>query len=338
MAHKAHVAPWKKKEVTEIENLLTSHPVVALVTIDDIPASSMQRIRAGLRDKAVVRSGKNNLIMLALEGAEKKVPGIKKLEAEMSGQTAIVASELNPFALFKQFQNARTHAPARAGQIAPMDIEVKKGDTPFKPGPIVGDLQKAGIPAAIEAGKVVIKQNKVVVKEGEAISADLAGALDKLGIHPIEIGFDVRAVYEKGLLYKSDVLAVDEEAFKLKFNTAIRNALALAIDRSWFTPQTTPMLITKAARNALAVGIEANFLTKETVNPVLSKAYLQMLALAKLAKGEALDEELTAALGAVAAPAAAADEGADKKAKKEEPKEEQVSEEEAAEGLGALFG
>ena len=32
-----------------------------------------------------------------------------------------------------------------------MDIEVKAGETSFKPGPIVGEFQQAGIPAAIEA-------------------------------------------------------------------------------------------------------------------------------------------------------------------------------------------
>ena len=61
----------------------------------------------------------------------------------------------------------KTAAPAKPGDIAPEDILVKAGDTPFKPGPIVGELQKAGIPAAIEGGKIVIKKDKVLVKKGE---------------------------------------------------------------------------------------------------------------------------------------------------------------------------
>ena len=56
----------------------------------------------------------------------------------------------------------------------------------------------------------MIKSTKVVVKKGEAISADLAAALDKLQIHPIEVGLDVKAVFEKGFLYKTDVLAIDD--------------------------------------------------------------------------------------------------------------------------------
>ena len=49
-----------------------------------------------------------------------------------------------------------TPAPAKEGQLAPFDIVVPKGPTPFGPGPIIGELQKIGLPAAIEAGKIGI--------------------------------------------------------------------------------------------------------------------------------------------------------------------------------------
>lgn len=195
---KARVAAWKKEEVEEIKHVLTKNPVLAVVGIGGIPSPNMQKIRRSLREKATVRSGKNNLLQLALEEAEKERPGVKQLETLVEGQTALVGTTLNPFQLYKQFSSSRTKAAAKAGQKAPFDIEVKKGDTPFKPGPVVGELQKAGIPAAIDSGKVIIKSNKVVVKQGEVINAELASALDKLGIHPIEIGLDVRGVFEIG--------------------------------------------------------------------------------------------------------------------------------------------
>jgi large subunit ribosomal protein L10 len=334
--HKAHVAPWKKEEVEAIEHALTKHPVVAVVTIGGIPSASMQKIRAGLRGKAEVRSGKNNLLQLALEGAEKKVPGIKELEKIMDGQTALVASELNPFALYKQFSLSRTKMAAKPGQKAPFDIEIQKGDTPFKPGPVVGELQKAGIPAAIDQGKVIIKSTKVVVKKGDVISADLAAALAKLEIHPIEVGLDVKGIFEKGFLYKPDVLAIDETEFRNRLAKAVRSALALALEIGWATKTTIEPLIGKAVKGALGVGAATKTLTKDGVPEYLRTAFLQVSALLKQKKGEELDEDEKNALGAAqaAAPAAKGE------AKKDEPKEEEkgVSEEEAAAGLGALFG
>lgn len=333
---KAHVAPWKKDEVARIEKALTDHPVVAVVSIGGIPSPSMQKIRAGLRGKAEIRSGKNNLLQLALEQAEKKVPGIKQLETIMEGQTALVASQLNPFALYKQFSASRTKMAAKPGQKAPFDIEVQKGETSFKPGPVVGELQKAGIPAAIDQGKVVIKQTKVVVKKGETISADLAAGLAKLEIHPIEVGLDVRAIFEKGFLYKPDVLAIDETAFRNQLATAVRSALGLALETGWATKQTIEPLLGKAVKSAIGVGAATKSLTKETVPEHLRTAFLQVSAALKQKKGEELDEDEKKALGAATAAAAPAKAEAKTEEKKEE--EKGVSEEEAAAGLGALFG
>lgn len=333
---KAHVAPWKKEEVLQIKRLLVENPVVGVVSIGGIPSPSMQKIRAGLRGKAEVRSGKNNLLQLALDEAEKERPGLKQLEELMAGQTALVGTTLNPFQLYKQFTASRTRAPAKAGQMAPFDIEVKKGDTPFKPGPVVGELQKAGIPAAIDQGKVIIKSDKIVVKQGEAINADLASALDKLGIHPIDIGLDVRGVFENGLIYRGEVLAIDETKFRHRLATAVRSALGVAMELGWATTFTIQPLIGQAAKAALAVGAVSGALTKDSVPEHLRAAFLQMSAAIKQKKGQELDEDEKKALGALAAPAAPA--GGE--AKKEETKEEEkgVSEEEAAAGLGSLFG
>lgn len=332
----AHVAPWKKAEVQTISKMLSDSKVVALVSIGGIPSASMQKIRAGLRGKAEVRSGKNNLLQLALEDAETRVKGIQQLEPLMDGQTALVGSELNPFALYKQFSQSRTKMAAKAGQKAPFDIEIQKGDTPFKPGPIVGELQKAGIPAAIVSGKVVIKSTKVVVKKGEAITADLAAALAKLEIHPIEVGLDVKAVYENGFLYKPDVLAVDETEFGNRLARAARSALGLALEIGWATKTTIEPLLGKAVKSAMGVGAATKALTKDTVPEYLRTAFLQVSALMKQKKGEELDEDEKNALGAAQAASAPA---AKVEAKKEEKEEEKgVSEEEAAAGLGSLFG
>lgn len=338
MTRQAHVAAWKKKEVQELKQLLLDHPVLAVAEVGGIPASNMQKIRQGLRGKAWVRGGKNNLIKLAIEEAEKERPGVKELEPLVDGQTALVATDLNPFALYKQFQASRTMAPAKAGQLAPFDISVSKGDTPFKPGPIVGDLQKAGIPAAIDSGKVVIKSNKVVVKEGEVISVDLAQALAKLEIHPIELGIDVAGVWEEGLVYKPDVLAIDEAKFNADLSLAVRSSLTVALEIGWATKHTIEPLVGKAAKSALAMGAVAK-LSKDEFPEHLQTAVLQVSALLKQKKGEELTEEEQNALGAAAAAAPASGEGDKGEEKKdEEPEEEAVSEEEAAGGLGALFG
>ena len=101
---------------------------------------------------------------------------------------------------------------AKAGEIAPEDIIVEKGPTSFKPGPIVGELQQAGIPAAIEAGKVRIRETKTIVKKGQPFTPKQAEILAKLDIKPMDIGLLLQVAYFEGNMYEPSVLAIDEDS------------------------------------------------------------------------------------------------------------------------------
>ncbi len=272
----AHVAEWKYGEVKSLEEIITKNKVVGIVNIGGIPAPQLQKMRSNLRDTAEIRSAKNKLIFRALKEAGKKVKGIENLKDLVEGQTAIISTEMNPFKLFGKLKETRTMAPAKGGEIADQDIEVKSGDTPFKPGPIVGDLQKVGIPAAIEKGKVVIKKDKVIVPEGEEISPDIAKMLTRLEIFPIEIGMELNGVYEDGNIFKPDVLDIDMDEFFGDIKRASANAFNLAIETSWYNKLTIQPLIMKAHHNAFAIALEQNILTKETIKHLLGKANAQM--------------------------------------------------------------
>jgi large subunit ribosomal protein L10 len=275
----AHVAEWKHGEVKELIDLLTDKKIIGIVEIGGIPAPQMQQMRSNLHKIATVRSGKNKLIFRAIEEAEKKVKGISALKESVTGQTAIISTELNPFKLFAKIKETRTMAPAKGGETANHDIEVKAGDTPFKPGPIVGELQKAGIPAAIQEGKVVIKSDKVVVAEGEKIPVEVAQMLTRLEIFPIEIGMSLHAVFEDGNIFKPDVLDINIDEFIGMMKQAFNHSFNLAIETGWFNDKTIKPLIMKAYNNALSLAITQGIPNKETINNLISKAHANMLAL-----------------------------------------------------------
>ena len=65
----------------------------------------MQQMRKNIRESAKIRSAKNTLIFRALEEAEKKVKGINSLKDSVTGQTAVIATDMNPFMLFNQIKN-----------------------------------------------------------------------------------------------------------------------------------------------------------------------------------------------------------------------------------------
>ena len=275
----AHVAPYKQEIVKDLVSRFEKSKVVGLANIHGIPAPQFQGIRKELAGRVAITVAKNNLIKLALKEAGAKRKGLDALAADIDGQTAVITADVNPFKLFKELEKTKTPSPARGGERAPEDIWVREGDTPFKPGPIVGELQKAGLPAAIEKGKVIIKKDKLVVKAGDKIPREVAQVLARLEIFPLIVGLDLKGAYEDGMVYHRDALAVDETAVRGQISTASRQALGLALEIGYATKGTIQPLLAKAFQSALSLSVESGFPTKESVKLLLAKAQAQAFAL-----------------------------------------------------------
>ena len=329
-----HVAEWKKDEVASLKKLIESHEVVGMANLSDIPAPQLQKMRRTLKDSATLKMSRKTLMSLALKDCDKE--NIIALEEHMDGQPALIFTNMNPFKLYKILEGSKTPAPAKAGSIAPEDIIVPKGDTAFKPGPILGELQKIGIPAKIEKGKIVITSDKKIVAAGETIPRDVASILTRLDIFPLEVGIDLRAAYEDQTVYTSDLLTIDEEQTLADIQQAFTQALNLSVNAVIFNKESTPLLIQKAAAQSLSLALNAEILTSKTTDLLLAKAYAQMLSVASEVEAtdeNAVDDELREKLSSKAVKV-------ETQKDNEEPDEEEDEEEEgdAAAGLGALFG
>ena len=338
----AHVAAWKTDIVQELKELMGSYKTVAIVRVDDIPGIQLMQIRAKLRDRMRFKVAKKSLIRIALEELKEEKKGIEELAQTVDGQAAVLGTDLNPFTLFKILKDNMQPMAAKGGEKAPFDIVVPAGETSFPPGPIVGEFGKAGIPASIVKGKVVIKKEITPVKEGGVISRDLAQMLSKLEIFPFNAGIQLGGAWEGGQFYGPADLDIDMDAYRQNLTAAAQMAFNLAVFTAYMTPQTVVPLLSKARSEALNLAVYAGIVNDDSKELILSKAYGNMLALAGLMTAEATDEDLKALLtgSAAAASAAAPTEAAvpAEEAPPQEEEEEAPSEEEAMAGLGALFG
>jgi len=326
----AHVAPQKLENVKNLVRTFEQSLVIGIVNIRGIPAPQIQAMRKKLVGRAKLVVSKNNLLRIALKEAAAKKKGLDGLAEVIQDQTAVVTAEINPFRLFKEMEATKTKAPARGGERAPDDIWVFEGDTPFKPGPIVGDLQKAGVPAAIERGKVVIKKDKLLVKAGDRIPREVAQVLTRLEIFPLIVGLDLRGAYEGGMVFHRDVLAVDDTKLRTDLSLAGARAFNLAIVAGYPTMRTIRPLLSVAFRRAIALAVESGFPTRESVKFLLAKAQAQALALAaRTPEGGNQGGKKT-----TGGPPSGGAAGEPKKAEKKE----ESSEDEVAAGLGSLFG
>lgn len=271
MSRKAVVAEWKKKFVKNYSKLISDYPIIGVVDMQGLPAAQLQKMRSQLRGKVVLVMGKKSLFKLALSDSKNK-EGVDKLSGYLRGMPALLFTKENPFLLYKILQKSKSNAPAKAGSVAPKDIVVTAGPTPFAPGPIIGELGQIGVKAGIEGGKVAIKEDSVVAKEGQVINAQLAGILTRLGIQPMEIGLNLVAAYEGGSIFDRKILAVDEQEYINNITGASRWAFNLAMDIAYPSTQTTELLLQKAFKDGKALAMEANVLNDATVSELLVKA------------------------------------------------------------------
>ena len=338
--HTRHIPQWKLDEVTEIKKLIDEHSVFGLVAIRGISSSQIQKIRGDTREDIRVKIARNNLLRRALADMNVDISGMSEY---IEDQTAIVYSNLNPFRLYSLLEGMKVPAPVKGGSVSPVDITIDKGPTPFNPGPIVGELQKAGIPAAIEGGKVVVKSTKTVVKEGDVVSNDLATMLARLDIYPLTVGLDLRAVYDGGVIFKPEMLVIDEQATLADLQRGYGNAFNLAISCAYPTRDTIIPLIQKAFKDGCTLALEGAIPAPTIIEDLVRRAQMDLLQIASfLLDSDALDDDLRTALSSVSTtqtPTKEADKVAEAEEEATEAEEnEEETEKEAAAGLGSLFG
>jgi len=269
-------AEYKKEVVKKVEELIKGSPVVGIVNMQNLPMAQLQRMRKKLTGTMTIFMAKKRLIKLALKNVEKNVKGIEKLDDYLNGMPALLLSSENPFKLYSLIQKNKSKAAAKGGQIAPNDIVVSAGPTPFTPGPIISELGGFGLKSKVSDGKIEITEDKVVVKEGEEISAPLAGLLIKMGIEPMEVGLSLSAIFEGGSVFTKDVLAIDEEEYFNNFTQAHRWAFNLSVEAGILNSETTEYMLQKAFKESKAVALEGNVLTDATTDEILAKAENQM--------------------------------------------------------------
>ncbi|HOT94809.1 MAG TPA: 50S ribosomal protein L10 [Methanoregulaceae archaeon] len=277
-----HLPDWKRREVEEIKQATGGYSLVGLVDMYGIPAAQLQQIRRNLRGIAVIRMARNTLMHHAFAELGGEFEQVRKY---INGNSALIYSNENPFRLFKLLEQNKTKMAAKAGQAAPEDIVVEKGPTSFKPGPIVGELQQAGIPAGIEGGKVRIKETKTVVKKGAIINARQADVLAKLGIKPMDVGLVLQVAFYQGSAFEPDVLNIDEQAILDQIGLAATQAFNLSVNAAIPTAETIGAILARAEREARSLGVEAPVYAKEIVGAIIGKAYRETAAV-RTAVGE----------------------------------------------------
>jgi len=268
------VQQWKKDKVEEIKQHLQSASVVALVDMKGLPAKQLQGIKQEISSIVNLKMTKKSAILRALQGSR-----YESLREKLGDMPALMFTKTNPFKLYKTLKKSRVTAFAKAGDTLPVDVTIPEGPTDFTPGPMIGEFGKFKVKTRVEGGKIAVIKDTVVAKAGDAVTAELASFLKKMGVKPMKVGLNMTHAMEGTTVYDKTVLDIDEESYLQNVMLAAQHAQNLAVEAGILTKETIEFVIVKAVQNARGLALEASILSKDMIDEHIAKAQNQALAL-----------------------------------------------------------
>ena len=269
----------KADEVKELKGLLLQYDALGIASLEKVRSAQLQKLRQKLEENACLRVVKNSLITRAILEAKEDKAGLEKLEEHLTGPNLFLFTNLNPFKLVLLLEKSWVKASARAGDVAAFDVVVPAGNTGLPPGPIISQFTAVGLRTRIESGSVWVNRDTLVVKEGEAISAQLASLLSKLGIKPVEVGLSLRVVYDDGAIITEEDLQLDLDEFRRSIGEAHQYAFNLSLEAAVPLPDNISFLLSLAHQKAASLALNAGIINKDTVADLVRKANMEMLSL-----------------------------------------------------------
>lgn len=278
-----HYPKKKRLMYQEMQDLPTKYNVIALSKMTKVRATQLMSIRKKFRSDIKIRIIKNKVAIRAFEKV-KNVAGIDQLSKQLEGQCALMFTNISPFKLNLMFAQNKVFLPAKGGDIATKEITVPAGNTGITPGPVLSEFKVANVPTKIDQGTIWVSKDTVVAKPGDVISVQLASLLSKLNVKPIEAGIAVNFAIAEGLLFKEQDLRINLDEYKAELVKSFQQALALATEAGYVTPETVKPMLVKAQQQARSVAAEAGYVTPETADFVLPRANAKAQAVANKAK------------------------------------------------------
>ncbi len=275
----SQVSEEKRAIVDDTVKLLDDYKLIGAADLTKVGSGMLQDMRKQLRGRVTIRGIKNTLMRIAMERAS--LEGTDDFLSEIKGQNIYIFSNGNPFELAMTLHRNKVRVFAKDGDTALEDLVIPSGNTGLSPGPIISKFGGLGIRTRIEAGNIWVVQDTDVAKAGDTISADLADLLTRLGIRASEMGLEIKAVYEGGIVIPREDLILDMDVYAERLARAYSGAFQVALKAAYVTPSTIVPLLSMAAQNARNVALEAAYLTPETAPELIARANSQAVNLAK---------------------------------------------------------
>jgi large subunit ribosomal protein LP0 len=143
---------------SRLENLLSNYPRVLIISVDNVGSQQMHIVRSELRkdgQRAEIIMGKNTMMKFVIRRAAQSKPALNKLADALSLNVGLVFTDSEPKKVREVLEKNKVVAAAKAGAVAPIDVNLEAGPTGMEPAQ-TGFFQALGIATKITKGTIEV--------------------------------------------------------------------------------------------------------------------------------------------------------------------------------------
>jgi len=264
----------KQRKMTywnKLEKAMFEYKNILVISVDFVGSKQMQEVRMAIRGRGVIIMGKNTIMRKVIRDNAHKNPKLEGLLPLIKGNMGFVFTNGDFAALRKEVQQFVMPAAAKAGVIAPCDVNIAPGPTGLDPGQ-TSFFQTLNIATKIVKGSIEITGEIRLCVQGEKVSASAVALLSKLNMKPFEYGIKVSTIYEDGDVYDAAVLDLSEDDLVQKFAQAIARFASVSFALGEVNETTVPHSFGRAFMLLAAISIQAdiNFAEMDAVKEAMA--------------------------------------------------------------------
>lgn len=262
----------KAEYFKRLEGLLDEYSKIVVCGCDNVGSKQMQNIRKILRGSCELLMGKNTMIRKCIRGLLEKHPDLEKLLPYVKENVGFVFTNDDLSKVTDAIIATQVGAPARAGAIAPISVEVPAGNTGIEPSQ-TSFFQALNIATKINRGTIEIINDVLLITEGEKVGSSEAALLKKLNITPFKYGLIAKVVYDGGEVYDAKALEITDEEILEGFQAGVSTLASFCLGANFPSAVSVPHSIINGFKNVLALGLnfeEYSFKQLEKTKEILA--------------------------------------------------------------------
>ncbi|KAI5188757.1 large subunit ribosomal protein LP0 [Nematocida minor] len=240
------------------QEYFTNYKKFMVVEMTNISSSQCQIIRQALRGKGEFLMGKNTTIKSALKKLIDAHPELKDVENVIKNNVGLVFTNGSLSEIENIFEEKKTHAVAKPGDLSQCDIWIEPIITGLDPGK-TSFFQALGIATKITKGKIEILSKCKALTQGKRVGHSEAALLSLLGVTPFVYKMKITHAYSDGKFFDSEYLKITSETVESMVKEAVSTLAALALGAGYVTESTVSQELQLGAKNIMALAAGAGY-------------------------------------------------------------------------------